>query len=1093
MTVCPSCGQENPSGFRFCGACGAALVAPVVREERKVVTALFCDLVGFTSRAERLDPEDVRALVAPYWEHVRSELERYGGTVEKFIGDAVMALFGAPIAHEDDPERAVRAALAIRDWAREQEDVQVRIGVATGEALVSVGADAGRGEGMASGDVVNTAARIQAAAPVNGVVVGETTRRATERAIEYAEREPVVAKGKAEPVRVWEPLQARSRLGVDVVQQSRTPLVGRRRELTALHDALARAHEGRTVQLVTLVGVPGIGKSRLVYELALAQRELVTWRQGRSLPYGEGVAMWALGEMVKAEAGVFEGDGGDETDAKLHASVGELLAGEDAAWIERHLRALVGSGGGAASASREEAFSAWCEYLQALAERRATVLVFEDLHWADDSLLDFVDHLVDFAGDVPLLVVATARPELLDRRPGWGGGKRNAATLSLDPLDADETTALARELVDWSALPPPTRAAVLERAEGNPLYAEQFLRALLERLDADAAGLPETVQGIIAARLDGLPDEEKQLLQDAAVLGKVFWAGALEAVGGIARAEAEALLHSLVRKEFVRRERRPSLAGESEWSFRHVLTRDVAYGQIPRGARAEKHRAAAEWIAALGRPDDHAEMLAHHYRAALEYARASGRVLPEIEDPARLALRDAGERAYALNAFAPAARYLEDALALWPDGDPERPRLLLRLALARYAAGEPAPEDALEQARGALLAAGDEEGAAEAEARLSELWWHRGRREVAHAHLQRARELVAGAPASAAKARVLSEVARYQMLAGEGREALEAGAEALAIAEELGLQELQAHALDNIGTAKLNHGDKSGVQDLERSIEIALSVRSPEAARGYNNLAASTDDFARATELFREAVRVGERLGNPRVVDYSRFQLMQNLFSAGEWDEYVPFVEAYLERCDAGEARYQEPYARTTRAMVRAACGDEAGALADVRRSVELGRAAADPQVYLTSLADAIYVLVDLGALEEARALASELAGALDSQHGRPWMVYTAALVAERVALTEPLRVLALQASDESGEKLRGLLDGRLAEVAALEEADGRRVRAGRIHLAAAERLVAEGRHTEADGHIEAALAFYRSVGATRYVERLEALLAATA
>ena len=313
MNICPSCGHGNQAGAKFCSECGAALVAaePLAREERKVVTVLFADLVGFTSRAEQMDPEDVRALLSPYYARLRSELERFGGTVEKFIGDAVMALFGAPAAHEDDPERAVRAALAIRDWAREEEQIQVRLAVHTGEALVVLGARPGQGEGMAAGDVVNTAARLQAAAPVNAVLVGERTFRQTRAVIEYRHAAPVTAKGKRDPVPVWEAVAARARLGVDVPHQARTALVGRVRELGVLRDALARVRAEHTPQLVTLVGVPGIGKSRLVFELgqvAEADPELISWRQGRSLPYGEGVSFWALAEMVKAQAGILDGD-----------------------------------------------------------------------------------------------------------------------------------------------------------------------------------------------------------------------------------------------------------------------------------------------------------------------------------------------------------------------------------------------------------------------------------------------------------------------------------------------------------------------------------------------------------------------------------------------------------------------------------------------------------------------------------------------------------------------------------------------------------------------------------------------------------------
>ena len=399
-----------------------------LRAERKIITALFADLVGFTSRAEALDPEDVEAILTPYHVRLRDELERRGGTVEKFIGDAVMALFGAPVTHEDDAERAVRAALAIRDWAREDEaGIQVRVAVTTGEAFVKLDARPDHGEGMAAGDVVNTAARLQTAAPVNGVLVDDATRRVTERAIEYRPVESVVAKGKQDPIPVWEVVEARSRLGVDVLQ-SAVPLVGRERELELLRGALERVQEDREPQLVTLVGVPGIGKSRLVYELLRivdGQPELVTWRQGRSLPYGDGVTFWALSEMVKAQAGILDNDSTDQAAERLSKAVAALIVEPtQASWIESHLRPLVGLTSGAefAAEQRDERSAAWTRFFEAVAEQGTTVLVFEDLHWGDDELLDFVDHLAEWAADVPLLLVGTARPELLDRRPGWGGG-----------------------------------------------------------------------------------------------------------------------------------------------------------------------------------------------------------------------------------------------------------------------------------------------------------------------------------------------------------------------------------------------------------------------------------------------------------------------------------------------------------------------------------------------------------------------------------------------------------------------------------------------------------------------------------------------
>ena len=663
------------------------------------MSVLFCDVVGFTARAERMDPEEVRRFIAPLHARLRLELERRGGTVEKFIGDAVMALFGAPVAHEDDPERAVRAALAIVEALAEDSGTEVRIGITTGEVLIALEGRPEAGEGIASGDVVNTAARLETAAPAGGILVDETTYRASERAIEYADASPVVAKGKAEPVLVWRALRALSPLGAE--RPSDAPLVGRVRELSLLHDTFARVRGERQPQLVTLVGVPGIGKSRLVFELFQALErdpEPVYWRRGRSLPYGEGVTFWALGEIVKAHAGILESDTPEEAEGKLRATVAAVIADpEEASWVERQLRPLAGAESGddlGAGDRSSEASTAWRRFLEAVAEQRPLVLVFEDLHWADDALLDFVAHLLDWASGVPLLVLATARPELLARRLDWGGGKVNSSTILLSPLSEAETQALLRGLLGRSVLQAEAEHTLLERAGGNPLYAAEFVRMLIDR--GDHVALPESVQGIIAARLDSLPAEEKKLLQQAAVVGRVFWLGAL----GSERWRLEERLHSLERKEFVRRERRTSVAGEAEYAFSHALVRDVAYEQIPRSRRADKHRAAADWIESLGRTEDHAEMLAHHHVQALEFARAAGASTPELATKAIHALKEAGDRALALNAYPAAIRYNEHALALVTESQDQRLRcdLLLSLGDAQARAGDQAAQQSFRSA-----------------------------------------------------------------------------------------------------------------------------------------------------------------------------------------------------------------------------------------------------------------------------------------------------------------------------------------------------------------------------------------------------------
>ena len=535
------------------------------------------------------------------------------------------------------------------------------------------------------------------------------------------------------------------------------------------------------------------------------------------MPYGEGVSFWALGEIVKAQAGVLETDDEAAAGTKLREAIAALVSDAvDVQWLERHLRPLVGLAGGdeLGSDRRDEAFAAWRRFLEALAEQRPLVVVFEDLHFADDGLLDFVDYLAEWASGVPMLVVATARPELLARRPGWGGGKANAVTLSLAALSDEDTARLVHALLERPVLSAEVRETLLVRAGGNPLYAEEFVRMLAEQRSAEE--LPETVQGLIAARIDALPAEEKALLQDASVLGKEFWLGAATALAGVDHWAGEERLHALERKEFVRRERRSSVSGEAEYSFRHLLVRDVAYGQIPRATRADKHRRAAEWLDSLGRQADHAELVAHHYTSALELSRAAGLPTRELAEPARLALRDGGDRAFALNAFAHAAHFYEQALELSPADDPARPELLFRRAHALHLGGDERQFEALEVARDALLEAGDRDGAAEAQALLARAWWYRGAVDRARTAYERAVELLPDGSPTAATARVLAGVSGMHALEGEYEDAIRVGREALAAADRLGLDEVRAAALSTVGYARLGLGDDGGLPTSRR-------------------------------------------------------------------------------------------------------------------------------------------------------------------------------------------------------------------------------------------------------------------------------------
>ncbi|HEU0247629.1 MAG TPA: AAA family ATPase [Gaiellaceae bacterium] len=1111
MQACPSCGFENAESAKFCSECGFALIALPARrrEERKVVTVVFADLVGSTARAERLDPEDVRAILAPYHERLRDELERRGGTVEKFIGDAVVGVFGAPVAHEDDQERAVRAALAIQEAIAELNDadprleLEVRIGVHTGEALVNVGARPELGEAMVAGDVMNTGARLQAAAPPGGVLVGEQTFWATERVIEYRAVEPVTAKGKAEAVPAWQALQARSRFGIDLARPGGAELIGRERELDLLAGALARVRADRTPELVTLVGVPGIGKSRLVWELfGIVERDpdLIFWRQGRCLPYGDGVTFWALGEMAKAHSGILESDSSAEVEEKLRRSVSDVLTdGREARWAEAHLRPLVGlsSETEASAESRHEAFAAWRRFFEALAERSPLVLVFEDLHWADEDLLDFVDGLAERVSGVPLLVLCSARPELLERRPGWGGGKRNAVTVSLEPLSAAETARLIAALLDRPVLPAETQIALVQRAGGNPLYAEEYVRMLADRGEGDLP-LPQTVQGIVAARLDLLGDAEKALVQDAAVLGKVFWTDGLASLSGLEPHKLDERLVALERKEFIHRERRSAVAGMAQYAFRHVLVRDVAYGQMPRAARADGHRRAARWIESLSsdRAEDRSEMLAYHYLAALDYLRAAGVDGAELVAPAAEALREAGDRAFALNAFAAASRYYGSALEL----DELDARRLLAFGRA-LRIDELRGEEILVKAVEAALAAGDRETAAAAEIEHGELRWHRGNRDDAFSHFDHAASLVADSPPSQPKAFVTSSISRFLMLAGRSEEAIRIGNEALAMAEDLGLDDLRAHALNNIGVAKMYGGDLSGMDNLRRSIEIADMRNSPEIVRGLQNLASVTfqlGEISRAEELHREGLDVMERFGFGGELHWMRAELALDAYYLGRWDETTPALDTLIAESEEGAPQYMEAPCREIRSKMRVAREDMGGAIDDVSTMLELADGIKDPQVVYPSRAAAARVFLDAGRADDASSHVDRLLAEIgtDGVHDLAgfWALQLAIVMVglgRGPEFLESAGVLGAPTPWLDAAKLWA--EGEFERAGDLLGEMGSLPDEALARLRAAERLVAAGRRAEADAQLQRALAFFRSVGATRYVREGEALLAASA
>jgi class 3 adenylate cyclase/tetratricopeptide (TPR) repeat protein len=1018
---CPSCGEENAENARFCSSCGAPLgegAAPGA-EERKVVSVLFVDLVGFTARSDRADPEDVRSRLRVYHELLKREIERFGGTVEKFIGDAVMAVFGAPVAHEDDAERAVRASLRITQAIAELNeerpglDLSIRAAVNTGEAVVSLGARPEHGEGFVTGDVVNVASRLQGLAPAGGVVVGELTYRVTRTAIDYEELGPIGVKGKDEPVPIWRALAARSRFGVDVDQGARTPLIGREHELSLLEDLYRRSVREQSPQLVTLSGEPGVGKTRLTWEFQRFiddEPDLVYWRQGRCLPYGEGITFWALGEVVKSHAGIVENDTPEDASDKLARAVEFVVEDEqDRDWIRARLAPLVGlDAAEGVPTERDESFAAWRSFLESIAASRPFVLVVEDLHWADPSMLAFVEHLADWATGVPLMVLCTARPELYERQPAWGGGTRNHTAVALSPLSADETAKLIAALLDQTVLPAQTQAALLARAGGNPLYAEEFIRMLMDRgilvhrgatweiaEGEDDIPVPDSVQALIAARLDTLPPGRKSLLQDAAVIGKVFWAGALAEMGGLDPRGVREGLHELARKELLRPARRPSIEGEAEYAFWHLLIRDVAYGQIPRAARAVKHRAAAAWIERIAgeRLADSAELLAYHYEQALQLAHAAGEDASELESEARRFLRLAAERAERLDTSKAVALY-DRVLELTPPGHPDRVKVLLRASRSwwgtgSFASSEAWCQEALETAR----AAGDALGEGEALTWLSRLAWGRGDTARQFELLEQAVRILEAHPPGPELSSAYTRLAAAYGLAWNPTESIKAIERAMPVVREHGDETELAVLLQFRGQARTDLGDvEGGLNDLREGLRLAIEAApAVVAASAHVNLGDHTwfhDGPAKGQELYETAAELAVRRGAPGAANWARMESMWTRFDLGAWDEVLEIGGRVLADDPEPKRSQVSILAETYRqdVLLHIGVADERGVVEGtlLPRAREIG----DAQVVVPAFRVAALARLARGDLTEAVELIRELDELMRGRPGpRSWLL----------------------------------------------------------------------------------------------------------
>jgi class 3 adenylate cyclase/tetratricopeptide (TPR) repeat protein len=895
MLTCPSCGTENADGAKFCSECGTSFAQPEQqrRKERKFATALFADLVGSTALAEREDPEVVQSVVGRTFDRLSEEIARYEGLLEKFMGDAVLAVFGVPRSHEDDAERAVRAALEMqavlselnRGFAAEgKPTLEMRIGVEAGEVLVDVERASGPRDRMLTGDAVNTAARLQTAAEPGHIVVGPGVYASTKDVIEYRELEALTLKGKAEPVPAWGALRIKARTRGErphLGMESR--LVGRDEELSVLKQTLHRLEADGRPALVTIVGPAGVGKSRLVAELERFVEglpQIVYWRRGRSLAYGN-TSYSAFADAIKAQCEIFEDDTAEVAAKKADAAVRELFGDES---VAPEIRALVGAGE-ARGMSREDLFQAWRRFLERLAARYPLALVLDDLHWADAGLLDFVEHVADWAQG-PIMIVATARPELFETRPTWGGGKRNAASIYLDPLSEAEGEAMLDDLLS-GPISAELKHTIVERSEGNPLYVEEIVRKLIDdgvlrateaakwevALPVADVELPRSVHGLIAARLDGLPDDEKAVLQDAAVVGRVFWLGAVAELTRRPIGEVRDALGRLRVKEIVLPHEPSSFSDEYEFSFRHNLIRDGAYDSLPKTLRADKHAGVARWAEARAgdRADEIAELIATHQLEALRYLDELGERREDLMHEAFRWTKTAGDRTAALWQLAEATRWfreaegLADQLGLSPS---ERVELVRMHGEASYGTDTlDETERVVRRALEVFEALDDQVGVGWSLSRLVHPLLLQGRDEEAEAAGRTAIETLEPLGESEELAGALHHLGWYLWRRGRVEEAEPQLRDAVAMGARVASPLVLAQATQTLAVCLAQSGRSAeAIEAIEEAYRLAKEVGDfSNLMRCYNNLpsliADLASDYPRAEAVLREGLELAQRAG----------------------------------------------------------------------------------------------------------------------------------------------------------------------------------------------------------------------------------------
>jgi class 3 adenylate cyclase/tetratricopeptide (TPR) repeat protein len=920
--------------------------------ERKLATVLFVDLVGSTALLSGTDPEVARRRVQQYFDRVQQCVVSHGGIVEKFAGDAVMAAFGVPQAHEDDAERGVRAALAIMDSVKEL-GLEARVGIESGEVVVDSVEST-----FATGEAVNVAARLQQAAQPNSIMIGPATHRLTLGCFEVEDEGPIEVKGFAEPIWTWRVVCVmRTQAG----RQFSAPLVGRDSELDLLQNTYDRAVRDKRAHLFTIFGDPGVGKSRLARDF-IAGLESATILVGRALPYGEGVTYSALADMVKVAAGISDDDPLDEAIEKLRDCCPDEAVAD-----------LMGLASGvlqAVQAERNQQEIAWAAraWAEKLAEPQPLVLVFEDIHWGEEPLLELVEHLGTWVRDAPLLLLCLARPDLLDIRPGWGGGRVRATAIELEALNEADSEALIEALLDDGGdLSTDARAALFEKTEGNPLFVEETLRALSEGNQTGIERIPDTLQALIAARIDHLPQGEKSVLQRAAVIGRTFWAGAVEYLGNDGDGELEPLLDDLLLREFVLTEPRSTISGEDAYRFKHVLIREVAYGGLSKTARARYHRHFAEWLGDRAR-DELLEVRAYHLdQATALLAELDGAPPEELAQEAAAALAEAGKRALAREANATARRLLHRAVELEPtlkrrfaaaraawrmhdfpvvsnemedvllgareEGDRDLEARALT-ALADVALLREADVSRAEQlAQKAVEVSESDESRADALGILETAAWWRGRLGKAEDYAEEQLEIARRLERDDLESDALIRLAGIYVARREGERAEPMIQRAIELAEESGSLTVKAHALMQLGEMHAFRGrHEEALAEFGRArdlfLEVGAAANVAKALLRIGRLVAQRGDVAEGERLFREAIRILQPLEDRGTLCEVQRSLAEALLEQGKVDAAEAYALKALDTVGPQDVSSQASTKKTL-AMVRAAQGrdDEAEAL----------------------------------------------------------------------------------------------------------------------------------------------------------------------